>query len=64
MQVSTLLADVYDDVVLAIWNSAIEEHSNDQHAGGLSLVAHGGFGRRDFCALLGCRSHDPRDSWE
>ena len=45
MQVSTLLADVYDDVVLAIWNSAIEEHSNDQHAGGLSLVAHGGFGR-------------------
>ncbi|MGC6550104.1 MAG: HD domain-containing protein [Rubripirellula sp.] len=48
MQVSTLLADVYDDVVLAIWNSAIEEHSNDQHAGGLSLVAHGGFGRRDL----------------
>ncbi|MBL6724142.1 MAG: [protein-PII] uridylyltransferase [Rubripirellula sp.] len=48
MQVSTLLADVYDDLVLAIWNSAIDEHSNGQQAVGLSLVAHGGFGRRDL----------------
>ena len=48
MQVSTLLADVYDDVVLAIWDAAVTEHSDDQCIVGLSLVAHGGFGRRDL----------------
>ena len=48
MQVCTLLADVYDDVVLEIWNAAIKEHSDDQRIVGLSLVAHGGFGRRDL----------------
>ena len=48
MQVCTLLADVYDDVVLEIWNAAIKEHSEDQRIVGLSLVAHGGFGRRDL----------------
>ncbi len=47
MQVCTLLADVYDDVVLAVWNAAIEEHADDQSIVGLCLVAHGGFGRRD-----------------
>ena len=48
MQVSTLLADVYDDVVLAVWDAAVAEHTDNQHLVGLSLVAHGGFGRRDL----------------
>jgi [protein-PII] uridylyltransferase len=48
MQVSTLLADLYDDVVLEIWHEAIAQHADDQRLSGLSLVAHGGFGRRDL----------------
>ncbi len=48
MQVSTLLADLYDDVVLDVWNEAIREHATDERLSGLSLVAHGGFGRRDL----------------
>ncbi len=47
-QVSTLLADLYDDVVLDIFNEAIREHTTDQRLSGLCLVAHGGFGRRDL----------------
>ncbi len=48
MQVSTLLADLYDDVVLDVWNEAIREHTTDERLSGLSLIAHGGFGRRDL----------------
>ncbi len=48
MQVSTLLADLYDDVVLDVWNEAIREHTTDERLTGLSLIAHGGFGRRDL----------------
>lgn len=48
MQVSTLIADLYDGVVLDIWNQAIEEHATDERMTDLSLVAHGGFGRRDL----------------
>lgn len=48
IQVSTLLADLYDDVVLDVWNEAIREHTTDERLSGLSLVAHGGFGRRDL----------------
>ncbi len=48
IHVSTLLADLYDDVVLDIWHEAIREHTTDQRLSGLSLVAHGGFGRRDL----------------
>lgn len=48
MQVSTLIADLYDDIVLDIWNEAIREHTTDERLTGLSLVAHGGFGRRDL----------------
>lgn len=48
MQVSTLLADLYDDVVLDIWNEAASQHVGDARMNGLSLVAHGGFGRRDL----------------
>ncbi len=66
MQVSSLLADVYDDVVLEIWNEAIDEHSGDQRLSGLSLVAHGGFGRRDLAPysdadlmILTIRSSEP-----
>lgn len=48
MQVSTLIADLYDDVVLDVWNEAIREHATDERLSGLSLIAHGGFGRRDL----------------
>jgi [protein-PII] uridylyltransferase len=48
VHVSTLLADLYDDVVLDIWHEAIREHTTDERLTGLSLVAHGGFGRRDL----------------
>ncbi|MCG8650578.1 MAG: [protein-PII] uridylyltransferase [Pirellulales bacterium] len=48
MQVSTRLADLYDDVVLDIWNEATREHVTDQRLSNMSLVAHGGFGRRDL----------------
>ncbi|KAA1260618.1 Bifunctional uridylyltransferase/uridylyl-removing enzyme [Rubripirellula obstinata] len=48
MQVSTLLADLYDDVVLEIWHQAIAQHGDDDRLSGLALVAHGGFGRRDL----------------
>ncbi len=48
VHVSNQLADLYDDVVLDIWHEAIREHTTDQRLSGLSLVAHGGFGRRDL----------------
>jgi [protein-PII] uridylyltransferase len=48
VHVSTLLADLYDDVVLDIWYEAIREHATDERLSGLSLLAHGGFGRRDL----------------
>lgn len=48
MQVSTLLADIYDDVVLDVWNEAIREHTTDAWLSDLCLIAHGGFGRRDL----------------
>lgn len=48
MQVSTRLADLYDDVVLDVWHEAIRENATDERLGGLSLIAHGGFGRRDL----------------
>ncbi|MFK8111559.1 MAG: [protein-PII] uridylyltransferase [Rubripirellula sp.] len=48
MQVSTLIADLYDDVVLDIWHEAIREHATDERLTGISLIAHGGFGRRDL----------------
>ena len=48
MQVSSLLADLYDDVVLDIWHQAIAQHGDDDRLSGLALVAHGGFGRRDL----------------
>ena len=48
MQVCTLIADLYEDVVLDVWNEAIREHATDERLSGLSLIAHGGFGRRDL----------------
>ena len=47
-QVSTRLADLYDDLVLEIWDHATREFDGDPHLNGLALVAHGGFGRRDL----------------
>ncbi len=46
--VSSRLADLYDDIVLDVWNDATAAHSDDRDLGGLALVAHGGFGRRDI----------------
>ncbi|TWT53276.1 Bifunctional uridylyltransferase/uridylyl-removing enzyme [Rubripirellula amarantea] len=48
MQVSTQLADLYDEVVLEVWNEAVAEHGDDDRLSGVSLIAHGGFGRRDL----------------
>ena len=47
-QVSTLVSDLYDDLVLDVWNQACEEHFDSQTPPGIALVAHGGFGRRDL----------------
>ncbi len=47
-QVSTRLADLYDDVVLSVWSQACCEHNGDAEPAGIALVAHGGFGRRDL----------------
>ncbi|MEM9585745.1 MAG: [protein-PII] uridylyltransferase [Planctomycetota bacterium] len=48
IQVCTRLADLYDEVVLEIWTAAVEPYLEDADLGGLALVAHGGFGRRDL----------------
>ena len=47
-QVSTRLADLYDDLVLEVWDQATSEYEGDPNLSGLALVAHGGFGRRDL----------------
>ena len=47
-QVSTRLADLYDDIVLTVWEEACREHIDKEDSPGLALVAHGGFGRRDL----------------
>ncbi|MEO1615953.1 MAG: [protein-PII] uridylyltransferase [Planctomycetota bacterium] len=47
-QVSTLVSDLYDDLVLEVWNAACREQCGGQVPKGLALVAHGGFGRRDL----------------
>ncbi len=48
IQVSTRIADLYDEIVLDIWNEATKAHLGDIKHNGLALVAHGGFGRRDL----------------
>lgn len=47
-QVSTLVSDLYDDLVLEVWNQACLDHFGGQTPPGVALVAHGGFGRRDL----------------
>ncbi len=47
-QVSILLADLYDDIVLDVWAEATSEFESDSRLSGVVLVAHGGFGRRDL----------------
>ena len=47
-QVSTLVSDLYDDLVLEVWNQACAEHFGGEIPAGIALVAHGGFGRRDL----------------
>ncbi len=48
VQVSTRLADLYDDIVLDVWGEAIDQYTDDPLLSGIALVAHGGFGRRDL----------------
>ncbi|MEO1527949.1 MAG: [protein-PII] uridylyltransferase, partial [Planctomycetota bacterium] len=46
--VSTRVSDLYDDLVLAVWNQACEKFFGGDPPSGVALVAHGGFGRRDL----------------
>ena len=46
-QISTLLADLYDDVVLDVWQTACDDHFDGELPKDIALVATGGFGRRD-----------------
>ncbi|MCC9599569.1 [protein-PII] uridylyltransferase [Stieleria sp. JC731] len=48
IQVSTLVGDLYDDIVLEVFNQACRDHFGGEIPAGLALVAHGGFGRRDL----------------
>ena len=47
-QVSARVSDLYDDLVLDVWNQALLDHFDGQTPPGIALVAHGGFGRRDL----------------
>ncbi|MDM4019099.1 [protein-PII] uridylyltransferase [Roseiconus lacunae] len=47
-QVSTLVSDLYDDIVLEVFNQACRDHFAGEIPAGMALVAHGGFGRRDL----------------
>jgi [protein-PII] uridylyltransferase len=47
-QVSTLVSDLYDDLVMEVWNQACADHVDGETPAGIALVAHGGFGRRDL----------------
>ncbi|MCA9138636.1 MAG: [protein-PII] uridylyltransferase [Planctomycetales bacterium] len=47
-QVSTLVSDLYDDLVMEVWNKACADHFGGETPAGIALVAHGGFGRRDL----------------
>ena len=46
--VSTRVSDLYDELVLAVWNHICKEQFGGDPPPGVSLVAHGGFGRRDL----------------
>ncbi|TWU00894.1 [protein-PII] uridylyltransferase [Stieleria varia] len=46
-QISTRLAELYDDVVSDVWQTACECHFDGVAPSGIALVATGGFGRRD-----------------
>ena len=46
--VSTRISDLYDDLVMEVWDQACRDHFDGETPKGLALVAHGGFGRRDL----------------
>lgn len=51
VQTATALTDLYDDVIEKIWQDSLERASSSVKASQLSqlsLVAHGGYGRRDL----------------
>lgn len=47
-QVSTRLADLYDDIVLDVWNTACAARCGEEVPPNIALIATGGFGRRDL----------------
>lgn len=48
IQVSARLTDLYDEVVAALWAEACGIVGCSEDPGGIALVAHGGYGRRDI----------------
>ena len=67
VQTAAALTDLYDSVIEAVWQSALQAAADDgakpRHLDQLALVAHGGLGRRDLSPysdadlmLLTCRA--------
>ncbi len=47
-QVCAQVTDLFDGIVLDVWNAACAELVNAEEQSGIALIAHGGFGRRDL----------------
>ncbi len=47
-QVCAQITDLFDGVVLDIWNAATEHALSPLHRSQVALIAHGGYGRRDL----------------
>ncbi|MGV3483112.1 MAG: [protein-PII] uridylyltransferase [Planctomycetaceae bacterium] len=47
-QVCAQITDLFDGVILDIWNAATKELLTDSQRANLALIAHGGYGRRDL----------------
>jgi len=47
-QVCAQITDLFDGIILDIWNAAVEQLLTPSQRSKLALVAHGGYGRRDL----------------
>ncbi len=47
-QVCVQITDLFDRIILDIWNEAIKQHPDAVAGSRLALIAHGGYGRRDL----------------